>query len=262
MDHPLLRYPGAKFRITDWIISLFPQKFTVYAEPFGGGASVLLNKEPSDIEVYNDLDDEVYNFFKVLRDNPEELARVIDLTPYSRHEYLAAYETAQEPLERARRFAVRCHQSFAASQHRQNSWRCGVAPTSPNPAKKWAVVPDEILQIKERFKNVQLENSDACYIINKYNNADTFIYLDPPYLPQTRTCKLYKFEMTPAQHEELLKLCMQSKSKIMISGYDSELYNRILKGWRKESINSQSLQGGLRHEVIWMNYYEGQLKMF
>ena len=119
---PILKYPGSKWRLTEWIISHFPPHET-YLEPFFGSGAVFFNKTPSRIETINDIDDNVVNLFKVIRDQPEELAAMIELTPWARNEYYASYEKTGEPLEDARRFLVRCWQAFGG---RMNSNRAGV----------------------------------------------------------------------------------------------------------------------------------------
>lgn len=140
----LLKYPGAKNRIAPWIVRHIPPH-KVYCEPFLGSGAVFLNKEPAYNEILNDIDDDIYNLFRIVRENPEELCKLIDATPYSRTEYSTAYmDESVSDLERARRFAVKCWQGFGCGNKYKNGYRRGIGATSPNPAKAWAKLPDTI----------------------------------------------------------------------------------------------------------------------
>lgn len=232
----------------------------MYLELFGGSLAVLFNKPRCHIETVNDLCGEVVNFFKVLRDNPEELHRLIELTPYSRMEYDKSYQESDNEIERARRFCVRCWQGFGCANRYHNGFKSGQQMSSPNPAKAWAELPNIMIQAAERLKGVQIENLPAIELLKRYNTKDVFIYADPPYLHSTRKKYLYKHEMTDAEHIELLEILIKHPGQVMISGYDSELYNDILKGWTKVSKDTLAEGGLKRTEVLWMNYeYNNQL---
>lgn len=191
----VLKYPGAKNRIAGWICSYIP-KHDVYLELFGGSLAVLFNKPRSHIETVNDLHGEVVNFFKVLRDNPEELHRLIELTPYSREEYDLSYQESDDEIERARRFCVRCWMGFGCANLYHNGFKSGQQSKSPNPAKAWAELHLIIMQAADRLKGVQIKNLPAIELLERYDTKDVFIYLDPPYLHSTRKKYLYKYEMT------------------------------------------------------------------
>lgn len=254
----VLKYPGAKSRISDWIISNMPNH-KVYLEPFAGSLAVLLNKPRCHIETVNDLHGEVVNFFKILRDNPEELQMKIKLTPYSREEYDLAYQELENDIERARRFCVRCWQGFGCANLYHNGFKSGQQSNSPNPARAWAELPVIMLQAAERLKGVQIENLPAIEIIRRYNTEDVFIYADPPYLRETRKRYLYKHEMTDQEHVDLLSVLINHPGKIMISGYENDLYNKVLKGWRKVSKETLAEGGLKRVETLWMNYEDPQM---
>jgi len=228
-------------------------------ELFGGSLAVLFNKSRCHIETVNDLHGEVVNFFKILRDNPEELHRLIELTPYSREEYDKSYEEADNDVERARRFCVRCWQGFGCANLYHNGFKSGQQTNSPNPAKAWAELPNTIKQATERLQGVQIENLPAIELLKRYDTKDVFIYADPPYVLSTRKNNLYKYEMTDAEHIELLEALVNHPGKVMISGYDNELYNDILKEWRKVSKDTLAEGGLKRTEVLWMNYSDNQL---
>ena len=252
----LLKYPGAKNRLAPWIVSHIPPH-KVYCEPFLGSAAVFLNKEPAYNEILNDLDDDIYNFFKVVRENPEELCRLIEATPYSRTEYTTVYVESEEEalsIERARRFAVKCWQGFGCGNKYKNGNRRGIGATGPNPAKAWAKLPETIQLAAERLKNAQIEHKDALELISDLYGKDTFIYIDPPYLQDTRKKYLYNHEMTNEQHVKLLKIAKESSCKIMISAYENEIYNNTLVDWRKEHKSTTAECSQKRIEVIYMNY--------
>ena len=255
----VLKYPGAKNRIANWIIEYIPSH-KVYCEPFLGSGAVFFNKKPCYNEILNDLDYDVYNFFKVLRINPEALAKAISLTPYSRTEYEEAYGRSEiDDLERARLFAVKCWQGFGCGNKYKNGFRRGLGITSPNPAKAWNGLPETLLLAAERIKNAQIEKTDAIKLIKGLHGRDVFIYVDPPYLQSTRKKYLYNHEMDDEQHIHLLKALTDSDCKIMISGYDNELYEKILKNWNKATKNTTAECSARRTETIWMNYKQEQL---
>lgn len=218
----VLKYPGSKWRIAEWIVSQIPKHHS-YLEPFSGSGAVLFNKVPSRIETVNDLDNRVYKLFKLIRENPEALAKVISETPFSRFEYDMAYEVNENDdiIETSRKFLVQCWQ-------------------------------------------VQIENRPAIELIKRFKYPNVLIYADPPYVLYTRTGKQYAHEMTDQDHVELLETLLQHPGSVIISGYQNELYDSILKGWNKNSINSNAeyYQGISKTEVIWMNFEEErQLKL-
>ena len=256
----VLKYPGAKSRIANWIVSNIPEH-SVYLEPYAGSLAVLFNKPRSHIETVNDLHGEVVNFFRVLRDEPDELKRLVELTPYSRTEYDLSYQESIEPIERARRFCVRCWQGFGCANLYHNGFKSGQQSSSPNPAKAWAEYPDVIRQAAERLKGVQIENLPAVEVIKRYNTSDVFIYADPPYLHSTRKNYLYKHEMTEEEHLEMLDVLIAHPGQVMISGYENDLYNSALKGWRKVKKDTLAEGGAKREEVLWLNYGYVQLSL-
>lgn len=255
-----MKYPGAKNRIADWIVSYIP-KHDVYVEPYAGSLAVLFNKPRCHIETVNDLHGEIVNFFRILRDDPEKLRKLIELTPYSREEYDKAYQETADSAERARRFCVRCWMGFGCANLYHNGFKSGQQTNSPNPAKAWAELPEIMEQAAVRLKGVQIEQLPALELINRYDTADVFMYLDPPYLHEVRKNYLYKYEMDNSEHEELLKALLKHPGKILISGYDNEMYNDYLTGWSKAYKSTIAENGLSRTEVLWMNYSDNQLSI-
>ena len=160
----VLKYPGAKWRISEWIISHFPEH-KVYCEPFFGSGGVFFNKPQTYIETINDIDGNIVNLFKVCRDNPEELTRLIEFTPFAREEFEDCYEMSDDPIEQARRTLVRYHQSFGTSNSSKKSWRNVQNYGGPRTATMWNYLPGRIVEVCERLKEAQIENIDAIELI-------------------------------------------------------------------------------------------------
>jgi len=249
----VLKYPGAKNRIANWICSYIPNH-NVYLEPYAGSLAVLFNKKPCHIETVNDLHGEVVNYFRILRDHPDELKRLIRLTPYARTEYEKAYEKTDDDIERARRFCIRCWMGFGCSNLYKNGFKTGQQTNSPNPARAWSNLPEVMEAASERLQNVQIENLPALELIKRYDTKDVFIYLDPPYLHSTRKKYLYQYEMDDNEHEELMQTVTKHPGRILISGYENEMYNDYLSGWKKSNKKTTAERGLERKEVLWMNY--------
>ncbi len=249
----ILKYPGAKNRIADWIVSFIPEH-KVYLEPFFGGGAVFFHKQKSRIETINDLDNNVYTFFKVLRDKPEELIWRLRYTPYGRTEYYGAFEAAQDEIEAARRFAVKCWQGFSCSNVYKNGFRSSQQGSSPQTTKHWIELPDRLEWAAERLKQAQIENLPATELLQRYDTEDVFIYLDPPYLHETRKNYLYRHEMTDTEHIVLLEMARNHPGKVLISGYENEMYNAVLSGWNKAHKATQAEFGFKRVETLWFNY--------
>jgi len=249
----VLKYPGAKNRLAPWICEHIP-KHDVYLEPFAGSLAVLFNKQQCHIETVNDIDGEIVNFFRVLRDNMEELSEAVWLTPFSREEYKEAYKQTEDTIEKARRFAVKCWMGFGCGNLYQNGFKSGQQTKSPNPAKSWNELPETIKLAAERLKGVQIECLPAVELIKRYDTPDVFIYADTPYLHGTRKNYLYKHEMTDEEHMELLEVLTSHPGRVLISGYENELYNEMLNGWNKVQKDTLAEGGRRRIETLWMNY--------
>lgn len=253
-------YIGGKFFLIPLLITMIPAH-ACYVEMFGGSGSFLLNKPVSEIEIYNDINSSVVNFFRVLRSQPKKLVKLLGVTPYARDEFAdckRSHELVKSDLEKARMFYVKSQQSFSG---RGNDW--GVSVTN-NHAKVFSNKTNRLLDVARRLKHVAIENRDFKFIFKHHlKSNDVFAYLDPPYVHSTRTTTNdYVYEMTDADHEELLELANQSPAKILISGYDNPLYRKHLKGWRRKKIDvachsaysPNQTEKSRRTEVLWWNY--------
>jgi DNA adenine methylase len=256
---------GGKFSHLDWLLPLLP-KCRHYCEPFAGSAAVLINRNPSLIETYNDLDGEVCNFFRVLRDQKDELVEAIGLTPFSREEFSIACEldVAQSPLERARRFYVRARQvrtglAQTASIGRWANCRDTSRAGMSGVVSRWLGAVEALPQIAERLLRVQIENRPAIDVIELYDSKETLFYCDPPYVHDTRgDSKAYAHEMTDEQHRVLADVLNRVQGMVAFSNYDCDLIKKLYpaKRWRKiigpeKTIHSTK---DTRSEVLWVNY--------
>lgn len=260
---------GGKTCHLDWLLPIINNvKHKVYVESFAGSGAILLNKIPSEVEVYNDIHSEVVNFFRILRTRSSELISLLDLTPYSREEFsLACTEGSDDPLERARRFFVKARQvrSGLATTATPGRWSYTKKDSRQNralPVNHWIGSIEGLQFISERIKDVQVEHIDALDAIQRYDTPETLHYIDPPYLMSSRTGGVnYQYEFSDEQHLCLLNLLLSVQGKVIVSGYINELYSTTLKGWkeskRASSYANSTLQNGeksYRQEVIWTNF--------
>ena len=260
LKRPLLLYHGSKYRIAEWIISYFSQH-RIFLDLFGGSASLLLKKPRAEIEIYNDLDGEIVNLLKVVRDRGPELAQKLYLTPYARDEFKKSFTPSDDSLEQARRTMVRSFQGFGGacttaikgSKISSESFR--VAYKHGNrPQVSWQNLPENLLYINERLKGVCIENLDFRKALKRYNKSDVLVYADPPYLSKVRDYgKDYRFELSQSDHIELSELLHEHKGPVIISGYSSNLYDRLYKGWIRKEYLTHSLSNKKCTEIIWMN---------
>jgi DNA adenine methylase len=257
---------GGKFSHLNWLLPLLPECHH-YCEPFAGSAAVLLNREPSPVETYNDIDQEVANFFKVLRDQKEKLVETIGLTPFSREEFYRAVSVngnsrQLSDLERARLFFVRARQartglaqtaSLGRWANCKNTSRAGMSGV----VSRWLGSVEDLPEIALRLLRVQIENRPAIEVIRLYDDKDTLFYCDPPYVHSTRgDKKAYGFEMKDVEHGDLARVLNRLKGKVAVSGYKCDLMNDLYGNWRCVEAppkNCHSIKK-IRTEALWMNY--------
>jgi len=255
---------GGKFSHLDWLLPLLP-KCHHYCEPFSGSAAVLLNREPSPVETYNDIDGDVVNFFRVLRERKDELIRAIALTPFSREEFYLAIHANVKPLpelERARRFFVRARQARTGLAQTatlgrwancKNTSRAGMSGV----VSRWLGSVEDLPDIALRLLRVQIENRPAVEVIQLYDSPGTLFYCDPPYLHSTRgDSKAYGFEMDEDEHRHLAEILRNCKGKVALSGYRCELMDVLYAGWQRYDAPPKQCHSikKMRQEALWMNY--------
>lgn len=265
----VLKYPGGKWNIASQLANLIPTHHS-YVEPYFGSGALLFNKPPSNIETINDLDSDVVNLFRCIQKDSERLARLVMTTPFSREVYDNQFEadTAStiyiSSFQRAAEFLIRCWQGHG---FRTNGYKVGwkndvVGRERAYALWNWYRLPEWIIDAAERLRTVQIENRPALEVIERFNHRGVFQYWDPPYLLGTRTGKQYKYEMSDSDHEDMLKKALQSKAKIMISGYESDMYNDYLFKWNKKYFISCAEHSGTRKETVWINYEtDGQINI-
>lgn len=253
-----IKYPGSKWKMAQWIISKFPEHHS-YLEPFFGSGAVLFTKPRSNIETINDLDGEVVNFFEILRNRPEELARQIYLTPYARDVYekaFAAQWMENNALKRAVYFYTRMMMGHGfRTTGEKVGWKNDVqGREKAYAATQWCQAPTKILEIADRLRGVQIENRPAAELIERFNFPNVLIYADPPYLLSTRHGKQYRYEMTDQDHADLLDVLKAHKGPVLLSGYESKLYNDALSTWHKDTFDTYAQTATKRKEVLWCNF--------
>lgn len=255
---PIVRYYGGKFRIAPWIIGHFPTH-RVYVEPFGGGGSVLVRKARSYAEVYNDLDGEIVNLFRVARDRGDELCRAIALTPFARDEFDLSCEPSDDPLEQARRTMVRCGMGFGSSalSKVKTGFRGSATRSGTHPAMDWAAQPDNLRDVVARLRGVTIENRDAVEVARYHDAGTTLHYCDPPYCHETRTWQnakdAYRHEMTDDDHRRLADVLKGLKGMVVLSGYPSPLYDELYHGWATATKEALADGAKKRTEKLWFN---------
>ncbi len=252
MSSPVVQYTGSKWRIAPWILKQFPLH-TCYVEPFCGGASILFRKKRSSIEVINDLDGAVVNFFDVLRDRTDELLRAIRLTPYARAEVQRAHASTGVPLEDARRFYIRSRMQFGGVKlDHPNSWRYKSKIDRRSPIKEW-LNADHLMSAANRLQGVYIENDTALNVIARFDTNDSIFYCDPPYTAETRTDDDYIHEMSTEDHIDLSKALHRIKGMALISGYDCELYRDLYRDWKVIPKKSWTINTIERKEMLWIS---------
>ncbi len=252
----ILKYPGSKWALADWIISYFPEHHS-YLEPFLGSGAVFFTKPRSDIETINDLDGDVANLFRWIRDDPERLAHAVYCTPYSRQVYEEAHsQKPEDSLQQALYFYIRLQMGYGVRTNEKNGWKNDIQGRErAYAAKDWCSLPQRLLEAAERLRGVQIEQRPAVELMKRFNYKDVLIYLDPPYLGETRKKAQYQKEMmSRREHEELLSAALEHKGPVLISGYASGLYEELLHGWRREERIAMCQSGEKRTEVLWMNF--------
>lgn len=262
ITRPALRYHGGKFRLAPWILQFFPPH-GCYVEPFGGAAGVLLQKPRVYAEVYNDLDSEIVNFFRVLRDPAlrADLIEACRLTPYAREEFDTAYEPTDDALERARRTCIRAAMGFgsAGATKASTGFRTDTRRKYGTAQHNWADYPDALGAIGERFAGVLIENRDAIAVMQAHDGPDTLHFVDPPYVHETRHMRNkggYRHELDDEAHRQLLAALRSVDGMVVLCGYATELYDADLAGWERHETAAR-ISGGrgtsLRTEVVWLN---------
>lgn len=261
---PVLRWHGGKWLQAPRIISFFPPH-SVYVEPFGGAASVLLRKPRSYAEVYGDLDGEVVNLFRVLRDDvsSSRLVHALELTPFARQEFEEAYLPSDEPIERARRLVVRSFMGFGsdgATGEYRTGFRANSNRSGSTPAQDWRSYPSALVAIIDRLRGVVIEQEEATRLMKRHDGGSTLHFVDPPYMLELRSRTnrrkgggTYRHELTREQHGELLADLARLSGMVVLCGYPTAFYDDALPGWRR--IETEVVADGARPrtEVLWLN---------
>jgi DNA adenine methylase len=235
-----------------------------------------MQKPRSYSEIYNDIDSEVVNVFKVLRSPQQarELQQLLELTPFSRQDFNDAYLAAKDPVEQARRTLLKSYAGYGSDaitrpvsegmRTRPSIWNgtagfrnTGRGSRGTNPSSDWANYPAEVKNFTDRLRAVVIENRPALRVIEMYDCADALIYVDPPYVMNKRRQwrHRYRHELSDADHRELAGALHSAQGMVVVSGRPSELYDELYAGWRREEkiISDRMGKGGTYHEVLWFS---------
>lgn len=262
ITRPALRYHGGKFRLAAWVMRFFPPH-RIYTEAFGGAAGVLLQKPRSHGEIYNDLDGDVVAFFRCLQrpDLRDRLVQACTLTPYARAEFELAWESTDDPVERARRVCIRAQMGFGSAGATKGSTglRTDTMRKYTTAQMDWAAYPPVLLDVAERFQQVLVENRPAVDVLQQHDSDETLHFVDPPYVHSTRVLRSqggYRHEMTDDDHIELLDVLARLQGMVVLSGYATDLYADLLTGWQVHTTSARISSGrgaGVRTESVWIN---------
>lgn len=255
---------GGKFSHLDFLAPLIPTDATHFCDVFGGSAAVLMNVGPFPVETYNDLDSELVNFFETLRNQGPKLIKAIGLTPFSREELVRACtpEDGLSKLERARRFYIRARQTRTglAQTSSEGRWAHCVLTSRAGMSgavSRWLGSVEGLSEIAQRLQRVQIENAPALEVIQRYDTPDTVFYVDPPYVHSARgDAAAYGYEMTDSDHEELAGVLRTVRGRVVLSGYRTDLYDRLYRQWQRvdaEERNCHSVRKP-RQESAWLNF--------
>lgn len=256
VTRPVLRWHGGKWLLAPWILEHFPAH-QVYVEPFGGAASVLMRKPRSYAEIYNDLDADVVNLFRVLRSpRADELVTAVRLTPFSRGEFQEAYLATDDELERARHLIIRSFMGFGSNGHNKlTGFRANSNRSGTTPAHDWVNYPDSLAEVVKRLQGVTVECKDAKAVMLQHDAPTTLHYVDPPYVMATRSDEGadYAHEMDDSDHAALLECLRGLSGMVVLSGYPHPLYDAALSDWHR--VEKAALADGAkpRTEVLWIN---------
>jgi len=263
--NPPIRYYGGKFNMANNIIQHFPlnSEYDTYVEAYGGSFSIGLKKEPSKIEVYNDLEQNVYSLYKVISDKDmfELFKQKCDLTIYS--------EDLRKDFKDKLKFddldiITRAFYFFYVNRTSHNgiggfSMNSSIRRGMSKAVSDFLSCIDRLPELHDRLSRVIVSNTDGIKLIKKYDGPNNLLYLDPPYEQSTRSSARYKVDMDRNGHIEFLNTVIESKSKIIISGYDCELYNKLTdNGFIKLNFEVKTIDGNFNKktkiETLWKNY--------
>ena len=258
-----VNYAGGKYFMTSILIKYLPYH-TNYVEVFGGGGSLLFAKRPcSGVETYNDIDGDLVNLFRVLRDikKVKKLQELLELTPFSREEFFFCRDKTHtdDDVERARRYYAKCRMSFSG---KGDTWSFAIDKKAVSLLAYINNIP-HLGEFYKRLRKVQIENYDFRKLIPIHRTPGTLLYCDPPYVLEARKGELYSFEMTEQDHKDLVVLLLNHPAMVMISGYNHPIYTVLeMSGWTKREFemttiisNARTTEGKRkkRTEVLWHN---------
>lgn len=253
----IIKYYGGKHYIAKYLIEMIP-KHNLYIEPFFGGGNMFFSKPPSKMEIINDLSDNIFSLYKVIADENKykQLQHRLELTPYHakfRDDYKQKLNEKLTIEDRAFYYLYVNRTSFNGV----GGFSCTklVRNNMIRSVSDYLSLIPHLEEIHNRLRNAVVENKDALELIQKYDDNDVFFYLDPPYVQSTRRSnQKYMIEMSDEDHERMINLILKSKAKIMLSGYDNEIYNKLVENkWNRLELKSPNSCSDAT-EYVWINY--------
>ncbi len=253
----IIKYYGGKHYIAKYLLEIIP-KHNLYIEPFFGGGNMFFSKPPSKMEIINDLSDNIFSLYKVIADENKykQLQHRLELTPYHakfRDDYKQKLNEKLTIEDRAFYYLYVNRTSFNGV----GGFSCTklVRNNMIRSVSDYLSLIPHLEEIHNRLRNAVVENKDALELIQKYDDNDVFFYLDPPYIQSTRRSnQKYMIEMSDEDHERMINLILKSEAKIMLSGYDNEIYNNLVEnGWNRLELESPNSCSDAT-EYVWINY--------
>ncbi|HEX9657755.1 MAG TPA: DNA adenine methylase [Bacteroidota bacterium] len=254
---PVLRYYGGKYILARWIVSNLPHH-RVYCEPYGGAASVLMQKPRSYGEIYNDIYEDVVAVFRVLRDpeKAKQLQEQLHWTPFSRAEWELSYQPCDDDIEHARRMIIRSYMGYGSdSVMRKSGFRLDGNRSGASPEKDWRNYAKHVTMFAERMRGVVIESRPAVDIIKQFDMPETLFYVDPPYLKSARASQKERYihDMEIKDHRDLASVLRSVVGMVVLSGYESPLYDELYHGWEKISRLHWRQSKMKSREVLWLS---------
>lgn len=263
---PILKYPGAKWRLASWLQAYTPRAMRVVDAYCGSGAFALTLAYRPDHLILNDQDQYINLLFRALRERRDDLIAAVAFTPWSRAEYRsvsgpagAIVETG-DLVEDARRVLITTWQAHGTTICTRNGWRhkghTRIGRQLSDTYEPWQQLPERLRIAWSVLADAEIECLPALTVIGRYPTENTLIYADPPYVRETthgHRKRLYRHEMTDADHHDLIDALEAHPGPVMLSGYRNAIYDDRLTRWHRVETETQAEKGNTRVECLWLN---------
>lgn len=264
MAKPILKYFGAKWSAAARIVPMLP-RMARYVEPYCGSAAIYLNLPWQPYHaILNDLNGDIVNLFRVIREQPKRLMRAVSLTPYAEAEHAAAWDVdiqQSDAVERARLFLVRQWMNHGGVLSRAGFRHRGRSTSSSSTTSLWRDLPQRITDVIEPLRHAEILSRPAIDVITYYNNPDTLLVVDPPYPLSVRGGrKYYSHEMSDADHLQLIEALQSHTGPVALCGYRCDLYSQALDDeWKTVDFSATAEGGNTRTETVWLRNFDNHI---